>query len=89
MPTAIPLDSPATAAALKPDALHCLELGVIDGIIPEPEGGAHANHDEAALLLGASLQAALDELDGIPGDELRRLRRAKFRTIGMVKAAAR
>ena len=28
------------AAAFKPDAAHCLELGVIDGIVPEPEGGA-------------------------------------------------
>jgi len=62
---------------------------VIDGIVPEPEGGAHANHDEAARLLGTSLEAALDEIETIPGDELRRLRRAKFRTIGSVKAAAR
>jgi acetyl-CoA carboxylase carboxyl transferase subunit alpha len=81
--------APKAAAAFKPDALHCLELGVIDGIVPEPEGGAHADFDEAATLLGASLQATLDELDGIPGDELRRLRRAKFRTIGMARAAAR
>src|ERR687897_654082 len=36
------------AAALKPDALHCLELGVVDAIVPEPEGGAHTDHDEAA-----------------------------------------
>ena len=40
------------AAAFKPDAVHCLELGVIDGIVPEPEGGAHTDHDEAARLLG-------------------------------------
>ena len=40
------------AAAFKPDALHCLELGVIDGIVPEPEGGAHKDPDEAARLLG-------------------------------------
>jgi acetyl-CoA carboxylase carboxyl transferase subunit alpha len=77
------------AAAFKPDAVHCLELGVIDGIVPEPEGGAHLDHDEAARLLGTSIETALDELDGIPGDELRRLRRAKFRAIGAVKAAAR
>ena len=31
------------AAAFKPDAVHCLELGVIDGIVPEPEGGAHTD----------------------------------------------
>ncbi len=50
------------AAAFKPDAAHCLELGVIDGIVPEPEGGAQRNADEAARLLGAALADALDEL---------------------------
>jgi acetyl-CoA carboxylase carboxyl transferase subunit alpha len=71
------------AAAFKPDAAHCLELGVIDGIVPEPEGGAHADHDEAARLLGESLREALDELAGVPGDELRRHRRARFRELGV------
>ena len=36
------------AVALQPDALHCLNLGVIDDIVPEPKGGAHLNPDEAA-----------------------------------------
>ncbi len=76
------------AAAFKPDALHCLELGVIDGIVPEPPGGAHTDHDEAATLLGAALETALDELENVSGDELRKLRRAKFRAIGAVKALA-
>jgi acetyl-CoA carboxylase carboxyl transferase subunit alpha len=71
------------AAAFKPDARHCLDLGVIDGIVPEPDGGAHANHDEAARLLGESLRDALVELDGIPGEELRRTRRARFRALGV------
>ena len=71
------------AAAFKPDAAHCLELGVIDGIVPEPEGGAQTDHDGAARLLGESLREALEELDGIPGDELRRRRRAKFRSLGV------
>jgi len=71
------------AAAFKPDAGHCLELGVIDGIVPEPEGGAQEDHDEAARLLGASVQEALDELTGIPGEELRRERRRKFRQMGV------
>jgi acetyl-CoA carboxylase carboxyl transferase subunit alpha len=71
------------AAAFKPDAGHCLELGVIDGIVPEPEGGAQKNHDEAARLLGVSVQDALDELTGIPGEELRRKRRRKFRQMGV------
>jgi acetyl-CoA carboxylase carboxyl transferase subunit alpha len=71
------------AAAFKPDALHCLELGVIDGIVAEPEGGAHRDPDEAARLLGESLQEALEELDSVPADELKRSRRAKFRALGV------
>jgi acetyl-CoA carboxylase alpha subunit len=72
------------AAAFKPDAAHCLELGVIDGIVPEPEGGAQANHDEAARLLGAAVADCLDELESVPGDELRTKRRAKFRSMGVL-----
>ena len=72
------------AAAFKPDAAHCLELGVIDGIVPEPDGGAHENHDEAARLLGAAIADALEELDDIPRDELRARRRAKFRAMGVL-----
>ena len=72
------------AAAFKPDAAHCLELGVIDGIVPEPEGGAHTNPDEAARLLAAAVADALDDLDGIPPKELRAARRAKFRAMGVL-----
>jgi len=71
------------AAAFKPDAAHCLELGVIDGIVPEPEPAAHADVDEAGRLLGESVRDALDELDSFSGDELRRRRRAKFRSLGI------
>jgi acetyl-CoA carboxylase alpha subunit len=75
------------AAAFKPDALHCLELGVIDGIVAEPEGGAHRDHDEAARLLKAALLDALDELDEHSGTELRRQRREKFRRMGVFTVA--
>jgi acetyl-CoA carboxylase carboxyl transferase subunit alpha len=71
------------AAAFKPDAAHCLELGVIDAIVPEPPAGAHADHDEAARMLGESLREALDELEGTAPEELRRRRRAKFRSLGV------
>jgi acetyl-CoA carboxylase carboxyl transferase subunit alpha len=71
------------AAAFKPDAVHCLELGVIDGIVAEPDGGAHTDPDEAARLLGESLRDALDELEPSPPDELKRRRRAKFRSLGV------
>ena len=65
------------AAAFKPDARHCLELGVVDGIVPEPEGGAHTDHDQAATLLAESVRNALAELDPLDPDERRRLRRAE------------
>src|SRR5881227_818528 len=71
------------AAAFKPDALHCLELGVIDAIVPEPEGGAHTDHDGAARLLGTALREALDDLEPVASDELKRRRRARFRSLGV------
>jgi acetyl-CoA carboxylase carboxyl transferase subunit alpha len=71
------------AAAFKPDAVHCLELGVIDGIVPEPEGGAHTDADEAARLLGESLRESLEALESIAPDDLKRRRRAKFRSLGV------
>jgi acetyl-CoA carboxylase carboxyl transferase subunit alpha len=71
------------AAAFKPDAAHCLELGVVDAVVAEPEGGAQLDHDGAARLLEAGLVEALAELEDVPGDELRRRRRAKFRGMGV------
>jgi acetyl-CoA carboxylase carboxyl transferase alpha subunit len=71
------------AAALKPDAANCLQLGVIDAVVPEPEGGAHTDPDEAARLLGEALQSSLEDLVNVPGDDLRRNRRARFRSLGV------
>jgi acetyl-CoA carboxylase carboxyl transferase subunit alpha len=75
------------AAAFKPDALHCRELGVIDGIVPEPAGGAHTDHDAAAALLGDALVAALAEVESLDPVERRRARRAKFRAMGVFATA--
>jgi acetyl-CoA carboxylase carboxyl transferase subunit alpha len=74
------------AAAFKPDAAHCLELGVIDAIVPEPEGGAHLDPDDAARLLGDALAESFELLETQSGDELRRQRRVRFRTIGQIPA---
>src|SRR5205807_4888364 len=62
------------AAAFKPDARHCLELGVVDAIVPEPTEGAHTDPDVAAGLLKDSIGESLEELTGLSGDELRRRR---------------
>jgi len=76
------------AAAFKPDAVHCQELGVIDEIVKEPQGGAHLNPDEAARLLRESLARTLDELGVIPGEELREQRRDRYRRVGIYTARA-
>jgi acetyl-CoA carboxylase carboxyl transferase subunit alpha len=74
------------AAAFKPDAVHCLELGVIDTIVPEPDEGAHTDPDEAARLLGEALAESLELVETQAGDDLLRQRRVRFRTIGQVPA---
>jgi acetyl-CoA carboxylase carboxyl transferase subunit alpha len=71
------------AAAFRPDAIHCLELGVIDDVVPEPKGGAQVDPDAAAKLLGDALRDAFGELAGLSGEELRRRRRARFRRLGV------
>src|SRR5689334_5130819 len=73
------------AAAFKPDAVHCYELGVIDAIVPEPADGAHTDRDASASFLKDSLGEALEDLAGLSADELRRQRRARFRAIGALE----
>jgi acetyl-CoA carboxylase carboxyl transferase subunit alpha len=75
------------AAALKPDAANCLSLGVIDAVVPEPETGAQTNWPEAARLLGEALQSSLEDLQKISGEQLRRRRRDRFRSLGVFAEA--
>ena len=70
------------AAALKLTAPDLLQLGLIDGIIPEPPEGAHADADGAAASLRETLRAALDELEALSPEELIEQRYAKFRAMG-------
>jgi len=71
------------AAAFRLDARHCLDLGVIDGVVPEPAGGAQTDPGSAAQLLRDALVAAVDELARIPAADLLRQRRQKFRQMGV------
>ncbi|HSF61004.1 MAG TPA: hypothetical protein VLA69_04865, partial [Gaiellaceae bacterium] len=75
------------AAAFKPDAAHCLELGVIDAIVVEPEGGAHTEPDAAAKLLEMGIVEALEEIEALDPAERRRQRRAKYRIMGVLASA--
>jgi acetyl-CoA carboxylase carboxyl transferase subunit alpha len=70
------------ASALRITAPDLFELRVIDDIVPEPPGGAHANWDEAARALKESLLKHLDELRGLKPDKLIRRRREKFLKMG-------
>ena len=74
--------APQSADALKLTAAKLQELGIADGIVPEPLGGAHTDHDEAARLLGEVLQKNLDELCALSGEELKDNRYNKFRAFG-------
>lgn len=74
--------APQAAAALKLTAPHLLELGVIDGIVPEPPGGAHADWDAAAGLLKSALIKALEELAGLEPEVRLQQRYEKFARMG-------
>jgi acetyl-CoA carboxylase carboxyl transferase subunit alpha len=69
----------AQAMRITPEDLK--ELGCIDGIVPEPEGGAHVDHEAAAALLDSTLQKHLAELKQGTIKELVATRYAKFRTM--------
>jgi acetyl-CoA carboxylase carboxyl transferase subunit alpha len=70
------------AEALKLTATDLLELGVIDEIVPEPPGGAHADPDTAAESLAAAIHRHLDELVELDPEERVRLRADKYRRMG-------
>lgn len=74
--------APEAAAAMKIGAPDLLELGLIDGIIPEPLGGAHRDWRAAGESLKAALIEHLVQLAALPTDSLVALRAAKLRAMG-------
>jgi acetyl-CoA carboxylase carboxyl transferase subunit alpha len=73
------------AEALKITAPELLRLGVIDEIIPEPPGGAQADHEETFRAVGDRLDAHLRKLERRAPDELLRARHDRFRAFGAVE----
>lgn len=69
------------AEAMKITAKDLSKLGLIDDVVPEPEGGAQADYDEAAKLLDQSLCKHLTQLRNYSADELVKSRYEKFRTM--------
>jgi acetyl-CoA carboxylase carboxyl transferase subunit alpha len=70
------------ASALRITAQDLLELRVIDEIIPEPPGGAHANHEVTAQAIHNTLVKQLEDLRRYKPDKLVRRRREKFLRMG-------
>jgi len=70
------------ASALRITAQDLYELRVIDEIVPEPPGGAHANHEETAQALQQALMRHLEELRKYKPDKLVRRRREKYLRMG-------
>ena len=74
--------APEAAAALKLTAQDLMSLGVVDEVVPEPEGGAHRDHERAAELLGQALEQNLEYLSHFSPEELLQRRYDKFRRLG-------
>lgn len=83
-----PQMAPTAAAALRIDARALLHLGIVDGVVLEPEGGSQADHLLAAQRVRAVLVAALQRLSGMDGAALVARRRARFRSFGTSEVTA-
>ncbi|MBL8669519.1 MAG: acetyl-CoA carboxylase carboxyltransferase subunit alpha [Alphaproteobacteria bacterium] len=75
-------EAPTAAEALRLTAQDLLQLGVIDGIVPERVGGAHRHRSATIAAAGEAIGEALDGLAARGGEELRRGRRQKFLSMG-------
>lgn len=74
--------APEAASTLRISPKELLELGVIDGIVPEPLGGAHRNYDLAAREVKRALSESLGRLARVPLEQLVKTRYDKYRKIG-------
>lgn len=74
--------APEAASALKLSAQDLSQLGVIDGIVPEPLGGAHNDHETAASSLKDAVLEAIAHLEKLPTTQLLEERYQKFRALG-------
>ncbi len=75
--------APEAAEALKLNARELVSMGIVDGVIPEPLGGAHRDPDAAAANFKTAVVAALREVMPVPIDKLLVTRYEKFRKIGV------
>ena len=76
------------AEALRLTAPDLERLGVVDGILPEPIGGAHRDHAAAAVTLAAALKERLAGLETMTPAARTQRRLERFRGIGVFKEAS-
>ena len=74
--------APEAAEAMKLAAPDLLKLGLVDGVINEPHGGAHHDHIATAAVLRDAILSNLDELAKLTTQQLLDARYAKFRAFG-------
>lgn len=70
------------ATNMKITSADLMRLGVVDGVIPEPLGGAHRASEKAIDAAGEAIERALERFSAMSGDEIRADRRRKFLKIG-------
>ena len=77
---------PEAAEAMRITAADLLGFGLIDGIVPEPPGGAHLDHAAAARAVHDALRHQLDELAPLPIGTLLERRGQRYRSVGAFRA---
>lgn len=70
------------ARALRVDARSLLSLGVVDGVIDEPAGGAHTDPVTASLLIRDAVLSTLDQIEAVDDTERIRQRHRRYRELG-------
>jgi acetyl-CoA carboxylase carboxyl transferase subunit alpha len=79
--------APQAASNLKLTALELKTLGIVDRIVPEPQGGAHEDWDVAAAKLAEALKESLAEVDSMTDSDRVARRYQRFRKMGIVEAS--
>jgi len=74
--------APQAAEALKLDAQELVKMRIADEVLPEPFGGAHTDHSQAAKTLEASLKKHMAELTALKTDALLEARYKRYRDLG-------
>jgi len=82
-----PNKAPQAADALRLTADQALQMGLIDGVIPEPLGAAHRDPQTTALSVRAAVLQQLDALSQLSPEALREQRYQRFRHIGVFETA--